>query len=140
MAIHDEKANGIVIPPEIAAVGFDFARDISKIWQVQQELPIEEIPIEELVWHLELPFFWGDDKKPFSVKPIDVINNPKQFEYRYGRIMGVDANFPIAIIFWKDRWEILDGLHRLCQLYISGAKTVRVNKVPKDWIDRIKPE
>lgn len=143
MPIHDEKAKGIVLPPEIAAAGFDFPREIERIWAVQKELPVEEISIDLLVWHLQLPFFWRSKEEPFTVKPIDVINNPNESEahtHRYQRIMSVNTSFPIAIIWWRGKWQILDGLHRLCQLYIKDKKTIKVTKLPVEWIDRIKPE
>lgn len=133
--IHDES--GMILPSEIEAVGVDFPRDLEKLWAL--ELPVEEIPIEELAWHLDLPFFWQPDL-PFSLKPSDVLKSPDKYEYRMGRIMGVDENFPIHIIFWKERWVILDGLHRFCKQVVQGKTVIKVKKVPVEFIDKIKPD
>lgn len=136
--IHDEKANGIQLPPEIEAVSFTFGRDMDKIHAL--DLPVEELPISELMWHLELPFFWLGKDSPFSLKPIDVINNPKLHAYRFNRIMGVNASYPIDVMWWKGRWQILDGLHRFCQQVVLGKSVFNVRKVPPDWADKISPD
>lgn len=133
--IHDEY--NIEIPEEIKQIGFDFPRDIKKIWELQIE-PIE-MSIDQLTWHLELPFFWQIDK-PFSLKPGDVIKNPEKYEYRYNRIMNVDESFAIDVMMWKGRLVILDGLHRLCKQVIQGKKIVKVRIVPNEWKDKIMPD
>ncbi len=133
--IHDESK--MILPPEIVAVGVDFPRDLEKLWAL--ELFAEEIPVEELAWHLDLPFFWQPDI-PFSLKPKEVLANPDKYEYRMSRIMGVDESFPIHVIFWKERWVILDGLHRFCKQVVQGKPVVKVKKVPVDWVDKIKPD
>jgi len=110
--------------PELIAIAFDFDRDLTKIWELQ--IPTEEINIKELEWHLDLPFFWQEDK-PFSLKPRDALNNPEHIK----RIMEVDTSYPIDIIWWKGRWQILDGLHRLCKLKLCGETIIRIRKHQK---------
>ncbi|HEC64309.1 MAG TPA: hypothetical protein ENI23_03345 [bacterium] len=133
--IHDESE--IEVPAEILEVGFDFPRDIDKIHAL--ELPVEEIPVEELEWHLDLPFFWQPDE-PFSLKPRDVLENPGVYKYSMGRIMSVDTSYPIDVMFWKGRWVILDGLHRFCQHFINKDVTVAVRKVPVESKELIMPD
>ncbi|MBL8014662.1 MAG: hypothetical protein JNK26_00535 [Candidatus Doudnabacteria bacterium] len=137
-SVHDEKASGLVLPPEIETVSFTFGRDMNKIHALV--LPIKQLDISELIWHLYLPFFWLDKDHPFSIRPIDVINDPIRYEYRFGRIVGVDTSYPIDIMWWKGRWQILDGLHRLCKQVIEGKAFVNVRKVPPEWIPRITPD
>lgn len=133
--IHDEK--GIEVPQWLKEIGFDFPRDLNKLHALM--LPIEEMSIKELEWHLDMPFFWQIDK-PFSLKPRDVLNNPEQYEYRMSRIMGVDTNYPIDIMWWKGKWEILDGLHRLCKQVIEGKTVIKVRKVPVELKKMIVPD
>ncbi|KKQ89885.1 MAG: hypothetical protein UT11_C0017G0013 [Berkelbacteria bacterium GW2011_GWA2_38_9] len=38
-------------------------------------------------------------------------------------------NFPIEIYFHKDRWIILDGVHRFTKVIKLGHKTIKVRKV-----------
>lgn len=132
--IHDES--GMILPPEIVAMGVNFPRDFEKLHRLN--LPVSEMPIARLEYHLDLPFFWQPDQ-PFSLKPREVLNNPQTYVYRYGRIMGVDTSFPIDVIWWKRKWVILDGLHRLCQLVIRGETMVKVRKLPHKQIKDIVP-
>jgi hypothetical protein len=118
------------IPQIIKDVGFDFHWSEEKVWSL--DIPIEEISIEELKWHFDIPF-WGH----YKLKPIDVINNPSNHEDEYKRIMNSDLQYPLDIMFWKERWLLLDGLHRLAKASILGRETVDVRKIPKKAIPRI---
>ncbi|MCA9386445.1 hypothetical protein KC669_00255 [Candidatus Dojkabacteria bacterium] len=133
--IHDEEKSGRNIPEWLKEVGFDFSRDIEKIWSLEG-LEVEELPIQDLIWHFDYPFFFSSGGW-FDVKPVDVINNPQEYEYRYSRIMGVDNKYPIHIMQWRGRWTILDGLHRVCKSFIEGEEKVKVIKVPESMIPEI---
>ena len=54
--------------------------------------------------------------------------------------MQADINYPIDIMFWKKRWLILDGLHRLMKQAIEGRQTVQVRKIPESAIPLITKE
>lgn len=86
-----------------------------------------------------MPFFWQKDK-PFSLNPREVLENQDKFDYRMKRIMEVDTNYPIDIMFWKGQWVIVDGLYRYCQLVAKGEKIIKVRKVPVEWKERIMPD
>lgn len=125
-----------VMPVELQNIAFGFDRDLEKLWAL--DLPVEELPTSELEWHLDIPFFWQEDK-PFSLGPRDVLNHPEMYAKWMDRIMGVDAKYPIDIIFWNGRWQILDGLHRFCQAIVKGETKVKVRKLPVEWVDKIFP-
>jgi hypothetical protein len=40
-------------------------------------------------------------------------------------------------MFWKERWLLLDGLHRLTKASILGMKTINVRKIPQEDISKI---
>lgn len=128
-----------VMPPALTAVCVDFSRDLRKIWAVSKELEPEEIAVSELAWHLDMPFFFLDGK-PFCICPREVILDPDRYKSHMEHIMSVDTSFPLAIIWWKDRWEILDGLHRLCKVVIEGKTVIPVVKIPLAWKERIVPD
>ncbi|MCX6784215.1 MAG: hypothetical protein NT141_04115 [candidate division WWE3 bacterium] len=122
-------------PPEIIKqVGFDFHWEESKVWAL--DLPIEEIPISELEWHFDVPF-WFMPGGYYDLKPRDVINNKILYEKEYERTMNSDLKYPLDIMLWKGRWLLLDGLHRLVKAYILGRKTIKVRKVPTSAIPLI---
>ncbi|MDP3728232.1 MAG: ParB N-terminal domain-containing protein [bacterium] len=124
------------IPKIITDVGFDFDWIEEKVWKLQY--PIEEINIEELVWHFDIPF-WNKPHGFYDLKPINVIKNPKKYKKEYERTMQADLSHPIDIMKNKGKWLILDGLHRLVKLKILGKEKIRVRKIPRKEIKNISP-
>lgn len=123
------------MPKIIKEVGFDFDWDEKKVWDLN--VIAEDMPIKQLIWHFDIPFLWSDPDGYYDIKPIDVINNPSRFSGEYERVIRSDTSYPIDIMLWKDRWLILDGLHRLMKLFIKGEQNVRVRKIPKSKIPKI---
>lgn len=122
------------LPQIIKDVGFDFSWDEKKVWRL--DVPIEEISIEELTWHFDIPFHWHGGKV-YNLSSREVIKNPEKYDDEYKRTMNSDLKYPIDIMENKGRWLILDGLHRLMKAYIQGQKTVSVRKIPRDKIPEI---
>ncbi len=123
------------LPDIIKEVCFDFSWDERKVWEL--DVPIEEMPIEELTWHFDVPFICSKPDGYYDVNPRDVIEHPDQHSEEYERTMLSDTNYPIDIMFWKKRWLILDGLHRLMKQAIEGNTIVQVRKVPESAIPLI---
>lgn len=122
------------LPAIIKEVGFNFHWEESKVWAL--DLPVEEMPIDDLVWHFDVPF-WFSPGGFYDLKPRSVIDNPEQYEKEYQRTMNANLSHPLDIMLWKGRWLLLDGLHRLAKAYILGQKTVKVRKVPTACISQI---
>lgn len=123
-----------MLPPIIQEVGFDFRWDNQKVWNL--DIPSEEIPLQLLTWHFDIPFLnWNG--KPYTLYPRDVIANGKEFQEEYDRTMRADLSYPIDIMFNKERWLILDGLHRLMKAQILGLDNVSVRKISREFIPQI---
>jgi hypothetical protein len=125
-----------IMPDIINEVGFDFSWDERKVWEL--DLPEEEMAISELVWHFDVPFIWSQPDGYYDVLPREVIQHPDQYPDDYRRIMLADIVHPIDIMFWKNRWLILDGLHRLMKQAALGRDIVLVRKVPESAIALIR--
>lgn len=123
------------LPDIIKEVGFDFSWDERKVWEL--DVPEEEMSIDELTWHFDVPFIWSKPNGYYDVNPREVIEHPDQHTEEYERTMQSDTNYPLDIMYWKERWLILDGLHRLMKQAIQGAESVRVRKIPKEAIPLI---
>ena len=123
------------IPNIIKEVGFDFDWDNEKVWAL--DIAVAEMPIQELEWHFEIPF-WNTRNGYYDLKPIDVIENPKEFSEEFDKVMSSDVVFPLDIMFWKNRWLLLDGLHRLLKLKQLGKQKIKVRKVPTSAISLIR--
>ncbi len=122
------------IPQIIKDVGFDFSWDESKVWKL--DVPMKKMNIEELVWHLSVPFLWFDGGV-YNLTPNEVLNNPIEYRLEFERTMKADMKYPIDIMENKGRWLILDGLHRLMQASVKGLKEVNVRIVPREQISKI---
>ena len=123
------------LPDIIKEVGFDFSWDERKVWEL--DVPDEEMPIGELTWHFDVPFIWSKPDGYYDINPREVIEHPDQHPEEYQRTLDADTNYPIDIMFWKKRWLILDGLHRLMRQAIEGKEVVRVRKIPESAIPLI---
>lgn len=124
------------LPNIIKEVGFDFSWDERKVWAL--DIPTEEMPIHELTWHFDVPFIWSKPNGYYDVNPSEVIKKPDQHPEEYERTMLADTTHPIDIMFWKNRWLILDGLHRLMKQAIQGKEIVQVRKISETAIPLIK--
>ncbi len=119
----------------IKEVGFDFHWDEKKVWAL--DVSLEEIPMSELEWHFDIPFWAVDDRHGYGLKPIDVVENPENYKYQYDRTMESDLSYPIDIMENKGCWLILDGLHRLVKARILGHDKVIVRKISRSKIPEI---
>ena len=69
-------------PDIIKEIGFDFSWDNKKVWALKY--PVEEMDIEKLTWHFDVPFHWHAEGI-YNLKPIETINNPKKLSRPSGR-------------------------------------------------------
>jgi hypothetical protein len=121
------------IPQIIKDVGFDFNWSEEKVWALN--ISAEEIDINDLTWHFNIPFLW--ENGVYNLKPQEVINSPDSHKKEYERTMKADLVHPIDIMENKGRWLILDGLHRLMKASILKKNKVQVRKVSRDLIPQI---
>ena len=121
------------IPQIIKDVGFDFDWSEEKVWAL--DVPAEEMDIQELTWHFDIPFLW--ENGVYDLKPQEVIDEPEKHKEEYERTMKADLVHPIDIMENKGRWLILDGLHRLIKFSILNMQKVQVRKISQDLIPKI---
>ena len=123
------------LPAIIKEVGFDFDWDEKKVWAL--DLPVEEMDISDLAWHFDIPFLWTHPNGYYDLKPSQVLDDPDKYYGEYERTANADLSHPIDIMFWHNRWLILDGLHRLMKARTLGATKVNVRKVSPESIPLI---
>lgn len=122
------------LPKIIKDVGFDFHWSIEKVWLL--DVSVEDISVDELKWHFDIPF-WSSENGFYDLRPLEVINDPKKWKKDYDRAMASDLKYPLDIMFWKNNWLLLDGLHRLVKANVLGIKTVKIRKIPVEAIPQI---
>lgn len=118
------------------SIGFNFGNwEEELIWSL--DLPVKEINIKDLLWHLDIPYWDNDGGHRWSVSPRDVINKEIGTMDEQKRVENVDIKYPIELFKNDGKIFILDGLHRLAKLYIKGEKTVKVRIIPKEMFPKI---
>ncbi len=122
------------LPAIIQEVGFDFSWSEEKVWTLT--VPVEEMNIAELTWHFDIPF-WSTPEGYYDLTPHQVLANPEKHAAEYERILKADMQYPLDIMYWKSRWLLLDGLHRLVKTYKEGMKTINVRRISTKFIEQI---
>ena len=74
------------LPDIIKEVGFDFSWDKCKVCEL--DVPVEQMPIDKLTWHFDIPFIWSKPDGYYDVTPCEVIENPNQHREEYGQTMA----------------------------------------------------
>lgn len=123
-----------LLPDSLRDVILDFHWDCERMWQL--DLPVTEMAVAELEWHLRLPL-WSDDGRPFTVSPAEVSANRERFHAHYARTMAADLRFPLHLLNRHPRPTILDGVHRLHKASLLGHQSVQVKLLPTNRLDEI---
>jgi len=121
------------IPDELKNVYVDFYWSQNKLWAL--EMTVTELAINELDWILDYPV-WYMDPEPI---PRMILKNQEQDSPHWNRIKAADLNFPIHVLYWKNRLLILDGIHRLIKAKTSGATKIKTKILSKGQILKILP-
>ena len=87
-------------PDIIKEIGFDFKWDNKKVWALKY--PVEEMDIEKLTWHFDVPFHWHGNEI-YNLRPIETINNPGKYKEEYEITMKSDLKYPIDVTNVKTR-------------------------------------
>lgn len=123
------------LPPELYDVILDFHWDLALLHSL--DLPVVELRVAELAWHLQLPF-WLRDGRPFQVTPLEVAADPELHAEQYARTLAADLRYPLDVVRRIDgRITILDGVHRLLRAHLNGLESVQARILEWDAVDSI---
>ncbi len=116
------------IIPEIINTGFKI--DESELWR--EDFPVEEISISEIEYNLDIPYLEKKGTDDWNLSPRELIANFEIEIPHAKRVNQCDLSFPIHIYLHKDKWIILDGVHRFTKAVMLGHKTIQVKKVSRE--------
>jgi hypothetical protein len=126
----------ITLPPELTSWYFDFDWDIRAVRKLRT--PSAEVSVAEIEWQLNYPVWSTRPPLPLcDLRPIDVLRIPSTHEEHYARILTADCLIPIDLLFFRDKWIILDGFHRLAQQKLNGNPYIRARCHPTAVIPNI---
>ncbi|KKR68211.1 MAG: hypothetical protein UU09_C0014G0013 [Microgenomates group bacterium GW2011_GWA2_40_6] len=110
---------------------FDFEKDPKKIWAL--DIPVTNIPIDSLLWHLEMPF-WSSDQGYYDLSPNDLLIHPELSPVHFQKVLTADLRYPLDFVSYKGRDKIIDGLHRLTRYKMQGSLEIPARNIPLDLL------
>lgn len=94
------------------------------------DVPISEINIQELLWHFDMPVWEKDGTDDWNLTPWEVVHKENGTTGHQKRVQDADLQHPLIITRYRDRFVILDGVHRLVKAYMEGCNSVKVKVIP----------
>jgi hypothetical protein len=120
--------------PEILDTGFKV--DEPKLWVVN--IPIEEMAIADLEYNLDIPYLEREGTNDWNLTPRMLIENFDK-EFFHAKVVNeADISYPIEIYFHKNKWIILDGVHRFTKIVRLGLKTIKVRSISPEIAQIVK--
>ncbi len=108
----------------------------ANLWELEESY--HSIQTSEFEWQLHAPFWKTQKGYSYNLCPIEVLLNESDYEVHYQRVMIADVTYPLTVSRFGGRLVILDGLHRLAQLYMMQVEMVRYGFVPANKLGRRK--
>jgi len=127
-----------IIPESLNEHVLPFNWDVKKVWSLDAD--VIEVPMSTFHYMLDLPF-WSSKSNVgmlFDLTPRQAINDLEQYPHQRDRINNADISYAVDFIKRGDQFLILDGLHRLVNLFMNGEKTVRIRCHSVDIEDLIR--
>ena len=119
--------------PEAIDLGFKIKEsDLYKL-----DLPVEEISISEIMHNADIAYLEKEGTDDWNLSPRELIKNWDREITHSARVKDVDLSYPIMIYYFKNKWIILDGVHRFTKAILDGNKTILVKKVSNDIIENL---
>jgi hypothetical protein len=120
--------------PEILDTGFK--TDEPKLWVV--DILVEEIDISEIDYNLDIPYLEQEGTNDWNLTPRMLIKNFDKEFFHAKKVEDTDLKYPIEIYLHKDKWIILDGVHRFTKAVRLGYKKIKVRKVSEEIAQKTK--
>lgn len=117
-------------PKILEDVGFDIYVDTSKLRDLP--LSIQQMNINDLIWCFDFPVWEKDGTDDWNLTPKEVIEKKPETMEHMKKIEEASLDYPIVVIFHKEKWVILDGIHRLVKAYLLEKPTVDAKVLTKD--------
>jgi len=119
--------------PEIIDIGFKIPEE--KLWAA--DVISEKILISEIDYNLDIPYLEKEGTDDWNLSIRELVNDLDSQPYHAKGIRMADVSYPIELYYFKDKWIILDGVHRLASLVFSGKTEVRVRRFSLEDIEKI---
>ncbi len=126
------KMKNLKPPHKLTNVGLSMFVNTVKLRKLL--LPIVEVDIKKLIWHFDMPVWAKDKTDGWNLTPREVIKKLKGSRGHQKRVEAADTRHPIIITKYKSKYVVLDGIHRLLKIYVTGGKKIRAKIIPKKYL------
>ncbi len=120
-------------PPKILTdAGLSMFVDVVKLRELP--LPVVEVELEKLLWHLDMPVWAKDGTEDWNLTPRQVMEKEEGSSTHQERVAAADTQYPIVLTQYNGRLVALDGLHRIVKVYMQGGKTIAAKIIPSEYL------
>ena len=102
------------------------------------DLPIEKVLISEIIYNTDIPYLEKEGTDDWNLSPRELIKNWDREITHSKRVEKADLSYPILLYSFKDKWIILDGVHRFTKALMRGNKTILAKRVSDNIIEKLK--
>ena len=92
--------------------------EVERIWKLAEELPTEEIELEQVVGIDQVT--WFNEQQQPTIR--SVVSHCE-------RILNCDLSYPVIL---TEDFRVFDGMHRIARHLLDGKKTIKVKRFPKN--------
>lgn len=114
--------------PDILDIGFH--ADEPKLWSV--DISVEEIPISEIEHNLDIAYLEQEGTEDWNLTPRMLVENFDKEIFHAKKVNEADLRYPIDIYLHKNKWIILDGVHRFAKAVRLGHETIKARRVSEE--------
>lgn len=114
--------------------GFKIEEEL--LWQ--EEIPVEEIPLEDLAHNLDILYLESIGTDDWNMSPRMLLENFEREIPHATKVNNANMSYPIEIYFFKGQWIILDGVHRFTKAHLLHKSTIQVRRVSDEIVQRTK--
>lgn len=93
-----------------------------RLWAIERQ-PVQ-LPVVALRWLYDLPLWRAQDGRWFMVTPREFLRDPAGYPEHEQRVAGADLSRPVHALWRRDRWFLIDGVHRLVKADRAGWSTI----------------
>ena len=119
-------------PEIISDYWYSIDWNVGELWNL--DLPIVELPLVQLEWHLDVPVWPNEEGRPYAVTPRQVLEFPANHPTESERLRSASLAYPLEVFRNRGRLMILDGIHRLAKAHALGLEKIHVRHIPESAV------
>ncbi|MDO8507223.1 MAG: hypothetical protein Q7S53_01495 [bacterium] len=117
-------------------IDYGFKINHKKLWALS--LPVEELDLSELQYNFDIFYLEKENTDDWNLSINQLLANLAKEPTHAKKMDKADLKYPLEIYLHRNKWIVLDGIHRLAKAKSLGYKKIMVRRVPKNLLEQIK--